>query len=120
MKAPEEIKKGLEYLSTKDIVKKLDMWKEGIEYDYAEDAASDALALIKQLQAENAEKDARSQQLEAELKDEKNNHQHTVEIAERQKEQIKKLKNVIVRLNNERAHRDDQCGHAGPGIRDNY
>ena len=63
---------------------------------------------------------ALNQQLEAELKDEKNNHQHTIEIAKRQKELIKKLKNVIVRLNNERAHRDDQCGHAGPGIRDNF
>lgn len=55
MKTPEEIKKGLEYLSIKDIVKKLDMWKEGIAYDYAEDAALDALALIQQLEAEKAE-----------------------------------------------------------------
>lgn len=52
MKTPEEIKKGLEYLSIKDIVKKLDMWKEGIAYDYAEDAALDALAYIRQLEAQ--------------------------------------------------------------------
>ena len=49
-KTPDETKKGLEYLSIKDIVKKLDMWKEGIAYDYAEDAAADALALIQQLE----------------------------------------------------------------------
>ena len=48
----------------------------------------DALALI--------------QQLEAELSDAKNNHQHTIDIAERQKDQIDKLKKVIVRLNAER------------------
>lgn len=48
----------------------------------------DALALI--------------QQLEAELSDAKNNHQHTVDIAERQKGQIDKLKKVVVRLNAER------------------
>lgn len=52
MKTHEEIKKGLEYLSIKCIVKKLDMWKEGIAYDYAEDAAADALAYIKKLEAE--------------------------------------------------------------------
>lgn len=68
MKTPEEIKKGLEYLSIKDIVKKLDMWKEGIAYDYAEDAASDAIAYI--------------QRLEADLKQEKADHQHTYECAE--------------------------------------
>ena len=54
MKRPDEIKKGLEYLSIKDIVKKLDMWKEGIAYDYAEDAATDALALIQRLERDNA------------------------------------------------------------------
>lgn len=50
MKKPEEIKKGLEYLSTKDVVKKMDLWKEGIAYDYAEDAAADAIAYIQQLE----------------------------------------------------------------------
>ena len=48
---------------------------------------ADALALI--------------QQLEAELTDAKNNHQHTIDIAERQKSQIDKLKKVVVRLNTE-------------------
>ena len=52
MKTPEEIKKGLEYLSITDTVKKLDMWKEGIVYDYSEDAAADALAYIQQLERE--------------------------------------------------------------------
>lgn len=51
-KSPDEIKKGLEYLSTKDIVKKMDLWKEGIAYDYAEDAAADALNYIKLLEEE--------------------------------------------------------------------
>lgn len=52
MKTPDEIKKGVEYLSIKDITKKLDAWKEGIAYDYAEDAAADALAYIQQLEAQ--------------------------------------------------------------------
>lgn len=52
MKTPDEIKKGIEYLSIKDITKKLDAWKEGIVYDYAEDAATDALAYIQQLERE--------------------------------------------------------------------
>ena len=76
----------------------------------------DALALVQQLQAENADLladngqltievtllQAKVQQLEAELKDTKANHQHTIDIAERQKSQIDKLKKVIVRLNAER------------------
>ena len=52
MKTPDETKKGVEYLSIKDITKKLDAWKEGISYDYAEDAAADALAYIRQLERE--------------------------------------------------------------------
>lgn len=52
------------------------------------DLKSDALAYI--------------QQLEAELADAKSNHQHTIDIAEKQKEQIDKLKKVVVRLNKER------------------
>lgn len=52
MKTPEEIKRGLDYLSIKDITQKMDMWKEGIAYDYAEDAAADALAYIQKLEQE--------------------------------------------------------------------
>lgn len=39
--------------------------------------------------------------LGAQLTDAEKNHQHTIEIAERQKKQIEKLENVIVRMNNE-------------------
>ena len=66
MKSPDEIKKGLEYISIKDVARKLDAWEDGIPYDYVEDAAADAFALIQQLQDDNAEKDERIQQLEAE------------------------------------------------------
>ena len=52
MKTPDEIKKGVEYLSIKDITKKLEAWHDGIAYDYAEDAAADALAYIQQLEAQ--------------------------------------------------------------------
>ena len=52
MKTPDEIKKGLEYLSIKDVARKLDAWDEGVPYDYVEDAAADALALIQQLKAD--------------------------------------------------------------------
>lgn len=50
-KTPEEIKKGLEYLSSRDPAKKFKLWQEGIAYDWQEDAAADALAYIQQLEA---------------------------------------------------------------------
>ena len=52
MKTPEEIKKGMEYLSTRDPAKKFKLWQEGIAYDWQEDAAADALAYIQQLEAQ--------------------------------------------------------------------
>lgn len=55
MKTPEEIKKGLEYLSSKCFVKMVDMWKEGIAYDCAEDAAADALAYTQQLESNDSQ-----------------------------------------------------------------
>lgn len=54
-RTPEDIKKGLEYLSIKDVARKLDAWEDGIPYDYVEDAAADALSLIQQLQDDNAQ-----------------------------------------------------------------
>jgi hypothetical protein len=66
MKKHDDIKKGLEYLSIKDTVKKLDMWKEGIAYDYVEDAALDALSLIQHLEAHNTELLEKTKQLERE------------------------------------------------------
>lgn len=42
------------------------------------------------------------EQLEAELADAKRNHQHTIDIAEKQKEQIGKLKKLVVRLYKEK------------------
>lgn len=89
-KTPEEIKKGLECC--------IDGFSCRTTCPYTtpffniekctQALATDALALI--------------QQLEAELSDAKNNHQHTIDVAERQKDQIDKLKKVIVRLNAER------------------
>lgn len=52
MKTPDEIKKGMEYLSTRDPAKKFKLWQEGIAYDWQEDAAADALARIQQLEAQ--------------------------------------------------------------------
>lgn len=54
---PDVIKKGLEYISIKDVARKLDAWEDGIPYDYVEDAAADALALIQQLEATVSEKE---------------------------------------------------------------
>ena len=51
MKSPDEIKKGLEYLATRDPAKKAELWETGIAYDWQEDAAGDALAYIQQLEA---------------------------------------------------------------------
>ena len=102
-KTPDEIKKGLECCQEDEC------FGERENCPYTADPnlcvgvmCGDALALIQQLQAENAEQAERIQQLEAELSDAKNNHQHTIDIAERQKDQIDKLKKVIVRLNAER------------------
>ena len=53
----DEIKKGLEYISIKDVARKLDAWEDGIPYDFVEDAAADALALIQQLEATVSEKE---------------------------------------------------------------
>lgn len=51
MKTPDEIKKGLEYLSITDIAQKVEAAKRGLPYAYAEDIATDALAYIQQLEA---------------------------------------------------------------------
>lgn len=55
MKTPEEIKKGLEYLSCTNVAEKVERAKRGLPYAYAEDIAADALALIHQLEAKLAE-----------------------------------------------------------------
>lgn len=86
-RSPDEIKKGLACAS--NCSDNIDGCKDcpyiGLD---CPDLHFDAIALI--------------QQLEAEIKDAKENHQHTIDIAEKQKEQIQKLKNVVVRLGNER------------------
>lgn len=91
MKTPDEIKKGLECCSSEAMFCAPEDPKCSYDCDSEECICRlmrDSLALI--------------QQLEAELADEKSNHQHTIDIAEKQKEQIYKLKKVIVRLNKER------------------
>ena len=117
MKSLDEVKKEVP-LYTPEEIKEILQQKWTIHSQ--EKLYRSAFALIQQLELQNTELLKKVEMLTAELRDAKANRQHTIEIAKRQKEQIKKLKNVIVRLNNERAHRDDQCGHAGPGIRDNY
>lgn len=51
-KTPDEIKRVMEYLATRDMSKKLELWEEGIAYDWQEDTAADALAYIRQREAE--------------------------------------------------------------------
>ena len=91
MKSADEIKKGL--VETIEecawVVEGGDAHDLQDACDKAHASMADALALI--------------QQLEAEISDAKNNHQHTIDIAERQKGQIDRLKKVVVRLNAERA-----------------
>ena len=62
MKTPEEIKKGLEYLSITDVAQKVEAAKRGLPYAYVEDIASDALAYIQQIERE---RDAAVEQLKA-------------------------------------------------------
>ena len=51
MKTPDEIKKGLEYLSITNVAEKVERFKQGLQYAYTEDVAADALALIQQHEA---------------------------------------------------------------------
>lgn len=50
MKTPEEIKKGLEFISCTDVTKKVELARQGLAYAYYEDFAADALAYIQQLE----------------------------------------------------------------------
>lgn len=50
-RTPDEIKKGLEYLSITNVAQKVEAAKRGLPYAYAEDIATDALAYIQQLEA---------------------------------------------------------------------
>jgi len=106
-KTPEEIKKGLEITSNDCLMcaccitdcpydLECHPGNEETNTNVPKAMLRDALALI--------------QQLEAELRDTKTNHQHTIDIAERQKGQIDKLKKVIVRLNAERDAAVRDCG----------
>lgn len=88
MKTADEIKKGLETCSADECHGQHTDCPYHPDLMCIRNICADALALIKQL--------------EAELSDAKNNHQHTIDIAERMKSQIEKLKKVIVRLNTER------------------
>lgn len=57
-KTPEEIKKGLEYVSATNIARKVQLAKEGrMPYAYTEEVAADALAYIRQLELELEEYD---------------------------------------------------------------
>lgn len=109
MKNPDEIKKGLA-AHVDDCCSACTYWDDCHDYNAMRELAADALAYIQQLETDgNAalmrmidEACDKISTLEAELSDERNNHQHTIDIAEKQKEQIQKLKDVVVRLSNER------------------
>ena len=64
MNSPDEIKKGLEYLSITNVAQKVEAAKKGLPYAYTEEVAADALALIQQLEADNAKKDETIQMLQ--------------------------------------------------------
>lgn len=96
MKTPDVIKKGLAMCSADECHGQHTDCPYHPELMCIRNICRDALALIQQLQAE--------------LSDAKNNHQHTIDIAERQKSQIDKLKKVIVRLNAERDAAVEACG----------
>lgn len=66
-RTPDEVKQGLEYLSITNVAEKLERFKQGLPYMYAEEVAADSLALIQQLQDDNAEKHKRIQELERSL-----------------------------------------------------
>ena len=87
-KTHDEIKKGLGCCNEWCNIESCPYWEDS---NCTNNVRNDALALI--------------QQLEAELKDAQANHQHTIDIAEKQKEQIGKLKSVIVKMNKEKVHR---------------
>ena len=50
MKKPEEIKLWVEYMSTTNVAKKIEIMNQGCPYQFNEDIAADALALIQQLE----------------------------------------------------------------------
>lgn len=66
-KTPEEIKKGLEYLSITNVAEKVKKAKRGLPYAYTEEVAADALALIQRLEAQNAELLQKAKQFEAKV-----------------------------------------------------
>lgn len=65
-RTPDEIKKGLECCTAEGEFRDCDNCPYMKDIECQEETRRDALALIQQLQAENAEKDARTHQLEAE------------------------------------------------------
>lgn len=54
-RTPDEVKKGLEYLSITNVAEKVERAKHGLPYAYTEEVAADALALVQQLQDDNAQ-----------------------------------------------------------------
>lgn len=96
-RTPDEIKKGLECLDKMQFFMGQragrELWNEK-PHDVQEQD-------LEQYNRDVEKVRALIQQLEAELSDAKNNHQHTIDIAEGMKSQIEKLKKVVVRLNTE-------------------
>ncbi len=104
-KTPNKIKKGLEVCGLENVsCNSVGRCPYESEFcDYGGVLKADTLAFIRHLEAHNSELLKKIEQFQAELRDAKENHQHTIDIAERQKFQIGKLKTVIVKMNKERA-----------------
>ena len=51
-RTPEEIKLWVEYMSTTNVAKKIEIMNQGCPYQFNEDIAADALAYIQQLERE--------------------------------------------------------------------
>lgn len=103
MKTPDEIKKVLEHcIETSMGCHMCDYVIRCLKVVRGKPIMQDALALIRQLEAKDEKQRQRIEELEAQFADAKLNHQHTIDIAEKQREQIGKLKKVIVRISIEK------------------
>lgn len=122
MKTPDEIKKGIECCNSTHYDACPDCPYKGecdAVFSCIRRKSEDTTAYIQQLEAKDAKQRQRIEELEAQFADAKLNHQHTIYIAEKQKEQIGKLKKLVARMSKEiaaiSAERDLAAHHAALG-----
>ncbi len=102
VRTPEKIKKGLECCD-KQACEECPYDECGDDYRLCVPVLiEDSFELLRQLEAKDAKQRQRIEELEAQFADAKLNHQHTIDIAEKQRAQIGKLKKAIVRINIEK------------------